>query len=73
MDSTRSWSAHCGRGSHPTHFNLDEAVEVAQRIAPRRTLLTHISHDLDHEQTCLSLPEGIDLAYDGLQVSISTD
>lgn len=59
--------------SHPTHFNLDEAIEVAQRIAPRRTLLTHISHDLDHEQTCRSLPEGIDLAYDGLRVSISTD
>ena len=58
---------------HPTHFNLDEAVEVSRRIAPRRTLLTHISHDLDHDRTCASLPEGIDLAYDGLRISISTE
>jgi phosphoribosyl 1,2-cyclic phosphate phosphodiesterase len=58
---------------HPTHFNLDEAVEVSRRIAPRRTLLTHISHDLDHDRACASLPEGIDLAYDGLRVSISTE
>ena len=59
--------------SHPTHFNLDEAIEVADRIAPRRTLLTHVSHDLDHRQTCESLPDGIELAYDGLRVSIDTD
>lgn len=58
---------------HPTHFNLDEAIEVAKRIAPRRTLLTHISHDLDHQETCASLPDGIDLAYDGLRVTIAID
>ena len=57
--------------SHPTHFNLDEAIEVTQRIAPRRTLLTHVSHDLDHDETCASLPDGIDLAYDGLRVPIA--
>lgn len=57
---------------HPTHFNLEEAIEVVERISPRRTLFTHISHDLDHAKTCQRLPDGIDLAYDGLRISIST-
>lgn len=55
---------------HPTHFNLDEAVEVAGQIGAERTLLTHIGHDLDHDVVTQALPEGIDLAYDGLKIKI---
>ena len=36
---------------HPTHFSLDEAVEVARRVGARRTCFTHMSHDLEHEAT----------------------
>lgn len=53
---------------HPTHFSLSEAVEVAQRLAPRRTFFTHIGHDLDHEATNAELPDSIRLAYDGLTI-----
>jgi phosphoribosyl 1,2-cyclic phosphate phosphodiesterase len=58
------------RKPHPTHFNLDQAVAVAQRIEPRQTYLTHISHDLEHEDTNAALPDGIDLAHDGLRVDL---
>jgi phosphoribosyl 1,2-cyclic phosphate phosphodiesterase len=56
---------------HPTHFNIAEAMAVVDQLQPRRTLLTHISHDLDHGPTCQTLPEGIDLAYDGLRILIN--
>jgi len=56
------------RKRHPTHFSLDEAVVVAQRLRPAQTLFTHCCHDLSHAQTCASLPEGIALAYDGLRL-----
>lgn len=56
------------RKRHPTHFSLDEAVAVAQRLRPAQTLFTHCCHDLGHAQTCASLPEGIALAYDGLRL-----
>ena len=56
---------------HPTHFNVDEAIEVAQNLRPTRTLLTHLSHDLDHAATSARLPAGIELAYDGLRVPIT--
>ncbi len=59
------------RRPHATHFGLDEAVEVAERLKPRRTLLTHMSHDLEHEAICAELPEGISLAYDGQRVALT--
>jgi phosphoribosyl 1,2-cyclic phosphate phosphodiesterase len=55
---------------HPTHFSLTEAVEAARRIAPRRTCFTHMCHDLAHAGTCARLPEGVELAYDGLVVDL---
>ena len=55
---------------HPTHFTVAEAVATAQRIAARRTLFTHICHDLPHAETSATLPAGIDLAHDGLVVEI---
>jgi phosphoribosyl 1,2-cyclic phosphate phosphodiesterase len=56
---------------HPTHFSLAEAVEVAQRLKPKRTLFTHMSHDLEHEATNASLPSGMELAYDGLRIPLA--
>jgi len=51
---------------HPTHFNVDQALAAVAALKPRRALLTHISHDLDHQTTSDALPPHVDLAYDGL-------
>jgi phosphoribosyl 1,2-cyclic phosphate phosphodiesterase len=51
---------------HPTHFSVNEAIEVAGRIGARRTYFTHMCHDLPHAATNARLPAGIQLAYDGL-------
>ncbi len=56
---------------HTTHFTVEEAIEVAQRVRPRRTLFTHIAHALGHAQTNRKLPPGIRLAYDGQRVTAS--
>jgi len=55
---------------HPTHFNIDQAIEMAGRIAAKRTLLTHLSHDVDHTQHGAELPAGIEFAYDGQRISL---
>jgi phosphoribosyl 1,2-cyclic phosphate phosphodiesterase len=54
---------------HPTHFSLDQAVAMAQRIGARETYFTHIAHDIRHEAIELTLPKGVHLAYDGLELS----
>ncbi len=53
---------------HPTHFNLDQAVEHARRIGAKRTFFTHIAHELPHAETNRELPAGMALAHDGLVI-----
>lgn len=55
---------------HVTHFSLQEAVEMAQRLAPKRTIFTHISHELDYETVNAQLPPGMELGYDGLRIPL---
>lgn len=58
------------RRPHPTHFNLDQAVEEARRIGAQRTYFTHIAHELRHAETNAELPRGMQLAHDGLVVQV---
>jgi phosphoribosyl 1,2-cyclic phosphate phosphodiesterase len=51
---------------HPTHFSIGEALEVVEVLRPRRTLLTHLAHDVDHGRPEIPLPEGVEFAFDGL-------
>ena len=56
---------------HATHFSLDEAIAVAERVGARRTLFTHMSHELEHAATEARLPAGMGLAYDGLKAPLT--
>jgi phosphoribosyl 1,2-cyclic phosphate phosphodiesterase len=56
---------------HPTHFSLAEAVAVARRVGARRTLLTHMGHEIGHAAIAAVLPPGVELAYDGLEVPLA--
>lgn len=58
------------REPHATHYGLAEALAMAARLGAKRTLLTHMSHDLDYETVSAELPEGVELAYDGLDVQL---
>jgi phosphoribosyl 1,2-cyclic phosphate phosphodiesterase len=55
---------------HPTHYTIDEAVEVARQIGARETYLVHMTHTVSHAATNARLPDGIALAYDGLELNI---
>lgn len=55
---------------HPAHFNIEEAVEAAQSVGARRTLLTHLTHRVRHSELADWLPDGIEPAYDGLVVEV---
>jgi phosphoribosyl 1,2-cyclic phosphate phosphodiesterase len=55
---------------HPSHATVEQALGWAQRIGARQTWLTHIAHDLGHDETNRALPENVKLAYDGLSVPI---
>ena len=53
---------------HPTHSTVAHSLKIVERLRPRRTFFTHISHGLPHEETNASLPEGVRLSHDGLRL-----
>ena len=56
---------------HHSHFNVEEAVALINRIRPRVAYLTHLSHDIGlHAEAANKLPEGVYLGYDGLTIDI---
>ncbi|HJV66515.1 MAG TPA: GPMC system MBL fold metallohydrolase [Geomonas sp.] len=54
---------------HPNHFNIEGALQVVQTLGPRRTLLTHLTHEVHHKDE-IKLPAGVEFAYDGLVVDL---
>jgi phosphoribosyl 1,2-cyclic phosphate phosphodiesterase len=55
---------------HTTHLHLAQSLAYIEQLQPRRALLTHISHDLQHAEISATLPAGVELAYDGLQIEL---
>lgn len=56
---------------HPTHMNLDEAVQLVNELKPKQTYFTHCSCHLDYHTVNQQLPDNIELAYDGLQIPLT--
>jgi len=55
---------------HESHFSISEAIEVAEQLRVPRTLLTHLTHDIDYSQHAASLPAGVEFAYDGQTLTL---
>lgn len=55
---------------HPTHFSIDQAIAVSQRLSPERTFFTHLGHSLDYTIDNERLPAGCALAYDGMTIEL---
>ena len=53
---------------HPTHSTVENSLKIVERLKPKRTFFTHISHDLPHEATNAALPDNVRLAHDGLKL-----
>ncbi|MEK7719721.1 MAG: MBL fold metallo-hydrolase [Bacteroidota bacterium] len=56
---------------HISHLNLSEALRLAGEIGPKKTYLTHMSHEMGfHAELAKELPDGVEPAYDGLVIEI---
>jgi len=55
---------------HPTHSTVAQALKWVEELKPRRAYFTHICHDLGHARTEATLPAGVHLAYDGLEIVV---
>lgn len=56
---------------HHSHMTVAEAIEFSNRVGAKQTYLVHMSHGVGlHHDVNLQLPDGIQLAYDGLQIEV---
>lgn len=56
---------------HHSHQLLGDAISLAQKVGARRTYIIHITHKMGlHSDVAEILPDGIELAYDGLKITV---
>ncbi len=56
---------------HPSHFNVEQALSLIERVKPKRAYLTHMSHEIGlYSVANIKLPKGVSLAYDTLEIEI---
>ncbi len=55
---------------HPSHFSVNDALAWIDRFRPRRAVLTNLHSDLDYEVLRVSLPNNVEPAYDGMQITL---
>lgn len=53
---------------HRTHLTIDEAVQLSRTLGAKQTYLTHMTHSVDYDEVSQKLPQGVALAYDGLEI-----
>ena len=57
---------------HHSHLNLNEALFLSKKINPKKTYLTHVSHQMGfHDEIQKTLPKNINIAYDNLSIKSS--
>ncbi len=57
------------RRPHPTHANLDMALELARKAKVRKTVLTHMDKSMDYRSLCSEVPASVTVGYDGLEMA----
>ncbi|PHK96773.1 MBL fold metallo-hydrolase [Pseudoroseomonas rhizosphaerae] len=71
LEGLDTWIVGCfQRRPHSVHAHLDLVLEWVARLRPRRTVLTHMGHDLDWSWLGQNLPDGIEAAHDGLILAV---
>lgn len=53
---------------HPSHLSLPEALDLIERFAPERAVLTNMHIDLDYRTTDVETPDRVTPAFDGMQI-----
>jgi phosphoribosyl 1,2-cyclic phosphate phosphodiesterase len=55
---------------HPSHFNLDEALDWIGRIKPKRAILTNLHSDMDYDALRAELPSNVEPGFDGMRFTV---
>ena len=59
------------KAAHPSHFNLDQALDWIKRVEPKHAVLTNLHLDLDYQTIRNQTPANVTPAFDGMQIDIT--
>ena len=72
LEGVDTWMVDCfQRQKHRTHANVDQVLAWAERIKPRRIVLTHMGYDIDWEWLANRLPPGFEPGFDGMTLDVA--
>ena len=57
--------------AHPSHFNLENVLQLIKAIKPKYTILTNLHSSLDYEKLKKKLPRSVIPAYDGMKLIVN--
>jgi phosphoribosyl 1,2-cyclic phosphate phosphodiesterase len=71
LEGIDTWIVDCiTLDPKPTHSHLEKTLSWIERVKPRRSILTHMSAQLDYDKLSSLLPEGVEPGYDGLVIEL---
>ncbi len=71
LKSLDVWVVDCLRHTtSPTHANLEMTLNWLERVRPKRAILTHMGHEMDYDSLINLLPNGVEPAYDGMEIHL---
>ena len=71
LDGVKVWVVDALRyDPHPTHSHLSQTLEWIEKVKPERAILTHMTWDMDYETLRRELPQGVEVAYDGMEICL---
>lgn len=56
---------------HPSHLTIEQAGALAEQVAAKLTLFTHLCHEVEHEAVEKELPPHVRVAYDEMQIEVA--
>ena len=56
--------------SHPSHFSLQEVLDIVKVLKPKKTILTNLHSDLDYGYLLKKTPSDVIPAYEGLKLQL---
>lgn len=71
LDGVTTWLVDAlSEDEHPTHSHVKKSLQWIERVRPQRAVLTHMSAWMDYDQVSAKLPNGVELAYDGMVLDV---
>jgi phosphoribosyl 1,2-cyclic phosphate phosphodiesterase len=66
-----TWIVDCLQDQpNAAHSHLAQTLVWIERVRPRRAVLTHMNHRVDHAEWAAKLPEDVEPGYDGLILTV---